>query len=141
MRQIKFRAWDKETKKMMMVGGITFNANGKFDNDLVVDNEEWLQIEKFGLMQFTGLKDKNGKEIWEGDILATKQIGVKNPMFVNHVKVSFSDGYISTDPGSGYEQFYGWIVGEEDPLNDSLLNTEDYVVVGNIYQNPDLLKE
>jgi len=61
-REIKFRAWDKKNKRMMELGDIfkCFEAGNYLDNlreDLII------------IMQYTGLKDKNGKEIYEGDFV------------------------------------------------------------------------
>jgi uncharacterized phage protein (TIGR01671 family) len=64
-REIKFRAWDKSTKEMW-----TPYQPVQFEED---SNWLWADVNsennKFHLMQYTGLKDKNGKEIYEGDLL------------------------------------------------------------------------
>lgn len=118
MREIKLRAWDTE-KKVMTVG----------NTDLSFVGDCWQDLD-FPLMQYTGLKDKNGVEIYEGDILRIywygDQIGI----------VSFNDdnfgsvlGWNMLKPnGEAIEYYYGRPPTDED------------VVIGNIYENPDLLK-
>lgn len=108
MREIKFRAWDKESKTMIYD---TF-PNGLSSSDILARwNPEWI-------MQYTGLKDKNGKEIYEGDIL--KQAGG----FI--FKVGFKDGKFMLDNEVGKD----W----------EIANMGWLFVIGTIYQNPELLK-
>lgn len=62
MREIKFRAWDKDNKKMLEVKSIHFMES---DPCIVVNPMEFISLKHVVLMQYTGLKDKNGIEIYE----------------------------------------------------------------------------
>ena len=125
MREIKFRAWDKEMNQMWNAGdfhlssdGFAFTCSGGFDCDACP--------EKFILMQYTGLKDKNGKEIYEGDVVlcdnefyAPVLWNDKLAQWCIHIGHTFE----------GLCEYCNCHIAE---------NCE---VVGNIHDNPELLEE
>ncbi len=106
MREIKFRAW---TGKEMFYDVERTLISGKIA----------FRDKSLKLMQYTGLKDKNGKEIYEGDIIRARYI--TGNIIVNEIK--FKKGCF------GPNGFYNW--GDICELD----------VIGNIYENPELLKE
>lgn len=117
MREIKFRAWDKHEKKMIF--------DGYYGSGIFIDLEgtiQWDEVptERIVLMQFTGLLDKNGKEIYEGDILE---------YFKKYFPVVFEDTWISP-----------FKAGDNCGCCESGSIPSEYEVVGNIYENPKLLK-
>ena len=123
-REIKFRAWDKNEKRMFSVKGIDFENRyieiDKPDGDS--SHEEHL-MEDMELMQYTGRKDKNGKEIYEGDILAD---GKKPPQYG---KVFWQD--------EGTNWCVNWRMRDGSWETDQWMSGE---VIGNIYENPELIK-
>lgn len=111
MRTIKFRAFDKDTKQMWDGDFSLFEALG--------DNIE--------LMQFTGLLDKNGKEIYEGDIITCEAVQREaNDVIKKDEKilVEYKDGYFYP---------FGYNCGWRSSVGD-------IEVIGNIYENHELLK-
>ena len=160
MRDIKFRAWDKETS--MFITNEAFNAllDGKriagahqpVIETIQVERVEIVPPNKVGLfstsderrwseektriveqpvqsiqgnpftmsrldvMQYTGLKDKNGVEIYEGDYIS-------DGLFIGVVEWGAS----------------GWMIGDQDLW--TYIDEDRYGVIGNIYENPELLKE
>ncbi len=131
MREIKFRAW--YGSKMIPVSLLE-----KFADRMVVNN--YMNIGPGHLMQFTGLHDKNGKEIYEGDILGT----TPNDICPNLIFPPVEFGYY--DNGGDYEASdtgYGWNQGGEYSLAHPPFSGEDgskidYIILGNIHENPDL---
>lgn len=122
MREIKFRAWNKVTKEMY--NDAINNCKDSFD--LVLKHPQIYKV-----MQYTGLKDKNGKEIYEGDILDCSYI---NPMSQEKIKRYFEVVY-------GHGLFAAKLTGHS-PAGDTLLyfKNSDGEVIGNIYENPELLE-
>lgn len=126
MREIKFRAWLIEGGRMIEVAGMERTPGGI----AVWENacEEMVVLPgAFVLMQYTGLKDKTGREIYEGDILRDS-IGMGEVKWIPEhcqfrVRVTYPNhSYIEMDPS-------------DQPLK--LLSTE---VIGNIHETPELLK-
>jgi uncharacterized phage protein (TIGR01671 family) len=121
MRPIKFRAWDKENNQTMFgVGKYTGNFLIDF-NGRVFDTDGKPHDNRFELMQFTGLLDKNGKEIYEGDIVTGMHY--KRPRVVEWIINNGISGFI--------------VVGINQNDTASFKGIE---VIGNIYENPNLLE-
>jgi uncharacterized phage protein (TIGR01671 family) len=146
MREIKFRAWDNKKKEWLLgyelknLGGFSlfgelmllgewssvlstflFSRNGYTSDDLIV-------------MQFTGLKDKNGKEIYEGDYLVVWELGCDTDKFTYEVKWCGGEDYPAFD-------LVGWPNEEINGLSELVQSGDwEYEVIGNIYENPELVK-
>ena len=124
MRQIKFRAWDKNNKKMI------------FSNDMQ-KLEIGIYIQDFNqeLMQFTGLKDKNGKEIYEGDIVKISNKSYK----IEWNQLHCSWGLFGLKGGMERDITADWI--NDDGTTPKRWEVKYYEVIGNIYENPELIEE
>lgn len=133
-REIKFRLWSKIGKK--------FIETDNPDLDFVINNNGYLySIENFygeiyilpqmdiEVLQFTGLQDRNGKEIYEGDILKY------NFLYDGRLKHTSPVTYLETQASFGLKDIYG----NEIPLYRITANNY-FEVVGNIYENPELLE-
>jgi len=119
-RKTKFRAWDMEKKEM--------NTTQSFGDFWDIMNNEYgatFSPKRFVLMQFTGLTDKNGKEIYEGDILQLQADGIHNTKLY---KIIFNEKL-----GHFREESI-----ENEPYQENIYPTR--TIIGNIYENPELLK-
>lgn len=124
----KFRAWLKEEKRMTDVREMRFMYDEVY---LISDVTDFYAYEEFKLMQSTGLRDKNGREIYEGDIVKYKY-GVNTFTEVVTYDKDFAGFGLIDDDGYGGGVFtFGELA--EDICFSSL------EVVGNIYENPGLL--
>ena len=139
MREIKFRAWNKHHRILCKVATLILPPSEHpgvvTDLDIIIFKEKmekenllpyWPMVD-IELMQFTGLRDKNGKEIYEGDVLRT--------------------GMRREDPSGWTVEFVEYRNGEYVLTGKTLesmqmqKDQELREVIGNIWENPELLKE
>ena len=128
----KFRAWSKLASRMYIVNGLHFDRGmvQYANNDNAI---RFIKLENIILMQSTGLKDKNDKEIFEGDILTD---GHTTGDIRNHPTL----GFYTVDESSK-EGYLSDTVGIEDFEEAKEFMRNSIEVIGNIYENPELLEE
>ena len=124
---IKFRAWHKTWEEMGKVKRIRFDDDGNANNVLFKGKEFGVnaKIDEFELMQSTGLFDKNGKEVFVGDIIKCTR-GCPHEVYLEK---EYGGKYIGGMPAvylKGLLEGYAW--------------TGDEKIIGNVYQNPELLE-
>ena len=118
-REFKFRIWDKEEKIMIREFGkecmrySIFIDGSIHDNSGVFSGKNWRDL---ALMQFTGLKDKNSKEIYEGDVVEG-YLDIEGDNYDFRGVIEFGDGQFLCDNADFDLHFY------------------DLLIIGNIYEN------
>ena len=138
-RVIKFRAWDKHAKSMHNLSSMLF-----YCDPMEIDHDgnmgEHKSVEHFELMQFTGLTDKNGTEIYEGDIVALDHGDTKwvSALEVIHLNGSFQFKQKDLPFPCGFVTY------AEQCCNMGLLDHHANLggiikIIGNIHENPELL--
>lgn len=122
---LKFRAWDKVFKEMVQVNALVLDeqvVKVTYKNGNVVKED----MKEYELMQSTGLKDKNGKEVFVGDIIKCTR-GCPHEVYLEK---EYGGTYIGGMPAiylKGIREGYAWTEHEE--------------IIGNIYENPELLED
>jgi uncharacterized phage protein (TIGR01671 family) len=143
--RFNFRAYIKKLDKVYEVYCLDYST-GKLrikccdkGGEIILNNiknetsNEFFEEEEFDLMQSTGLKDKNGKEIYEGDIIEKK---VKYFQPYRFEKKREIVEWFNDDDTTGFYPFNDYNV-ETDRYN----LPKDYEIIGNIYENKELIKE
>lgn len=161
-REIKFRGWDRKAKAMFPVHHMTFGAISNELNHISgvdIHNKDSDSsgdvfyggnvhkktgnplLPQFELMQFTGLMDKNGKEIYESDVIDWN--GIKYKVCIGEFSVMDIDSEEKVDVVYGV---YGSPIGEDSKpfCNDMQINSvwikhQEIVVIGNVHANPEML--
>lgn len=127
-REIKFRAWDSVMNEMFYDSEL---SNGDLlvihmDGRLELSDDDTYKVSDFNILQFTGLRDENGKEIYEGDIVKVAGFSPRNYLVI-------------------WDEDYGsWILREDVSLMEERIRYEHFKnsqVVGNIYENPNMFKK
>lgn len=141
MREIKFRCWGKNLKIMRPIHGLYLDDKDvSYSISDETTNVTYASFDEVKIMQYIGLKDINGKEIYEGDILhfvIVTPIGYEDydgqwiditPKVENGIVV-FKDGCFQLK------------TKDNEPIPFLTLYRERFEVIGNIYENPGLLKD
>jgi len=163
MREIKFRAWDEQAKTMhhnfqsiksgdLNIGGIDWIIPLE-----PITNEDWIERltehckeaphsrDQFKLMQFTGLLDKDGKEIYEGDILRGmwgEQGHTERQEIVG--SVVFDNGCFEWKTWlksfRGFDGRHSIMWRDYFPSGDEFREMDAIEIIGNIYENPEIME-
>ncbi len=126
MREIKFRAWDK--RKNEWIDNFRVFMHGNIEVYTSYANPHWQPYAQkhYELMQYTGLKDKNGKEIYEMDIIKIDWGGIKDSYIIDN---KYDKPFVIE------WRFYSY------PPFSKYLPTPDCIeIIGNWYENKELLK-
>ncbi len=122
--RFKFRAWDKEKEMMNFCLSLFFQKHGNAMFKIIMDLTEYdlgsvdQETQRHILMQCTGLKDKNGKLIYEGDVVIDDKMGVSEVRYLNASYVVYKGAH--------------FVIGEKRAINSE--------VIGNIWENPELIE-
>ena len=119
----KYRVWDKELRTMLDVSLIDFKKGVLVGEHWEFGETNFMSFDEIVIMQTTGLFDRNGKEIFEGDVLTSQNYPVKGVvefrtdlgLWVHYLK------------GYSYFEYLGNVAGSKE-------------IIGNIYENPELLE-
>ncbi len=159
MRSLKFRVWSKKDKSFVHEwqiaeiknadannGLVGFKAKAYFDANLLLITPNTFHVDNVEINQFTGLLDKEGAEIYEGDILKVSRSHTKS---VETSKNVFKVELIEDGEEIGHvfwaDYAYEYAISYEHIRYDDVEKLQPanhrYLVIGNIYENPELINE
>ena len=134
-REIKFRVYDKDFKKMRYLNSshdfICFDEKGNgYYHNMQTGLGEWFS----DLMQYTGIKDKNGVEVYEGDIIDIHQtVNGYNQFAIQYDNYKFSARYYNQET----KQILGWYQYDLDELFEINETEKEIEVIGNVWDKND----
>ena len=124
MKKFKMKAWLMKEKKMVSIIGIDFNyeyIRYTEDDNLFNENYKTAEFKNIELLQFTGLKDNGGQELYEADV------------------IKFNDGIDDIYGLISYDDEDGTYRVSYENITEHLSEREgDFEIIGNIFENPDL---
>jgi len=130
----RYRAWLEKNKEYLCVKTINLDDSGIFNGVTCYEYDFFYSNRDVVLQQWTGLKDSNGTDIYEGDILAPEEITPRCGV----VKY----GEYTEDDGEYYQKVFGFFVDTGADEEYSVFHSLDYlgyIVIGNLFQNPELI--
>lgn len=131
MRDLKFRAWDNTNNKMIIPGIYdSFHLHMTWTGNVYKEGK----LQDYIFMQFTGLKDKNGKEMYFEDVVIIRDDESDNPPHAQTFKIVQDDFGIPVFYSLGHYENWDFLEFFSSRRNN------DFEIIGNMYENPELLK-
>lgn len=135
MREIKVRAWYKPYKQMCQVESLRFDGNGVYTAVLIEEpfyDRRIVEADEIVIEQYTGLRDKNGTEIYEGDIIRQKPLSKNSIGWTG--KVIFKEGAFMAEVHERGKLVMRLFLSEFNP-------EKTCEVIGNIHEDSKLMEE
>lgn len=141
MRELKVRAWHKPYKQMCQVESLRFDGNGVYTAVLIEEpfyDRKLVEADEIVIEQFTGLKDRNGTDIYEGDIIQFEFWNEKyyRQIAYNSAIASYEAITVASPTSKKLRQKAKYSFSELYKIS-----SKGFKVVGNIHENPELVEE